>query len=80
MPSKPVIVIADLKVFWLHNGVECTDNNEVVNNGAFVVNELNFTTSRADDIGNYTCVAGIQIPYSKTISLSEENAVVIRSK
>ena len=73
MPSKPVIVIPDLELFWLHNGVECTDNSEVFN-------ELNFTTSRADDTGDYTCVARIQIQYSKNISLSEACTVVIRGK
>ena len=80
MASKPEIVIPDLEVFWLHNGVERIDNSDVITNGTFVVNELNFTNSRADYTGNYTCVARIQIPYSTTIQLSEESTVVIRGK
>ena len=39
MPSKPV-VIPDLEVFWLHNGVEHTDNSEVGTNSSFVATEL----------------------------------------
>ena len=80
MASKPEIVIPDLEVFWLHNGVERIDNSEVITNGTFVVNELNFTNSTANDTGDYTCVARIQIPYSTTIQLSEESTVVIRGK
>ena len=80
MASKPEIVIPDLEVFWLHNGVNRTDNSEVTTNGTFVVNTLNFMTSTADDSGNYTCVARIIIPYSTTIQLSEESNVVIRGK
>ena len=80
MASKPEIVIPDLEVFWLHNGVNRTDNSEVTTNGTFVVNTLNFTTSTADDNGTYTCVARIIIPYSTTIQLSEESNVVIRGK
>ena len=77
MASKPEIVIPDLEVFWLHNGVE---HSEVATNGTFVVNTLNFMTSTANDTGNYTCVARIQIPYSTTIQLSEESTIVIRGK
>ena len=79
MASKPEIVIPDLEVFWLHNGVERTDNREITNDGTFVVNTLNFMTSTADDTGNYTCVARIQIPYSTTIQVSEESTVTIRA-
>ena len=78
MASKPEIVIPDLEVFWLHNGVERIDNSEVTNNGTFVMNTLIFTTSTADDTGNYTCVARILIPYSTTIQLSGESTVTIR--
>ena len=78
--SKPEIVIPDLEVFWLHNGVERIDNSKITTNGTFVVNKLNFTNSTANDTGNYTCVARIQIPYSTPIQLSEESTVVIRGK
>ena len=80
MASKPEIVIPDLEVLWLHNGVERIDNSKITTNGTFVVNELNFTNSTANDTGNYTCVARIQIPYSTTIQLSEESTIVIRGK
>ena len=80
MASKPEIVIPDLEVFWLHNGVERIDNSKITTNETFVVNTLNFMTSRANDTGNYTCVARIQVPYSTTIQLSEESIVVIRGK
>ena len=80
MASKPEVVIPDLEVFWLHSGVERTDNSEITTNGTFVVNTLNFMTSTADDSGSYICVAKIQIPYSTTIQLSEESTIFIRGK
>ena len=78
MASKPEVVIPDLEVFWLHSGVERTDNSEITTNGTFVVNTLNFMTSTADDSGNYTCVARIPISNSTTIQISVTIIVVIR--
>ena len=78
MASKPEIVLPNLEVFWLHNGVKRIDNSEITNNGTFVMNTLIFMTSTVDDTGNYTCVARIQIPYSTTIQLSGESTVTIR--
>ena len=77
MASKPEIVLPNLEVFWLHNGVERIDNSEITN-GTFVMNTLIFMTSTVDDTGNYTCVARILIPYSRTIQLSGESTVTIR--
>ena len=78
--SKPEIVIPELEVIWLHNGVEHTDNSEIVTNGTHIVNTLNFTATTSSDTGNYTCISRIMIPDSTTIQLSEESIIVIRGK
>ena len=35
--SKPEIVVPELEVIWLHNGVERTDNSDIVTNGTHIV-------------------------------------------
>ena len=77
---KPEIVIPELEVIWLHNGVERTDNSKIVTNGTHIVNTLNFTTATSSDTGNYTCISRIIIPESSTIQLSEESIIVVRGK
>ena len=78
MASKPEIVVPQLEVIWLHNGVKRTDNSEIVTNGTHIVNTLTFTTTTSSDTGNYTCISRVMIPDSTTIQLSEESIIVIR--
>ena len=78
--SKPEIVVPELEVIWLHNGVERTDNSEIVTNGTQIVNTLNFKTTTHNDTGNYTCISRIIIPESSNIQLSEESNIIIRGK
>ena len=78
--SKPEIVVPELEVIWLYNGVERTDNSEIVTNGTHTVNTLNFTTTKTNDTGNFTCVSRIVIPESSIIQLSEESNIIIKGK
>ena len=78
--SKPEIVVPELEVIWLHNGVERTDNSEIVTNGTHIVNTLNFMTTTTNDTGNFTCVSRIVIPGSSIIQLSEESNIIIRGR
>ena len=76
--SKPENVVPELEVIWLQNGVEHTDNSDIVTNGTHTVNTLNFKTTTTNDTGNFTCVSRIVIPESSIIQLSEESNIIIR--
>ena len=79
--TKPPEVIPELTVGWLHNGIVREEGViQSLSGGATVTNTLNFTSSDADDSGNYTCAAQLVIPESRNITNFTSIDVIFRSE
>ncbi len=80
--TKPLIVLPDLELYWLHNGTIRSSNSITYNttNGdiLYKLNVLSFPTSTPEDTSSYECVARIVIPDSDNITETEESVVLIR--
>ena len=80
---KPSVVIPELGVQWLHNGMVRDVRDVVVmatDNGAFITNTLTVTDAQVSDTGLYQCVATIMIPDSPTVSTNDSIDVVTRGE
>ena len=80
--SKPLIVLPELELYWLHNGTMRTSNsmiyNTTINGSLYLLNVLSFPSSTPEDTGMYTCMARIVIPDSDNITETDNSTVVIR--
>ena len=80
--TKPLIVLPDLELYWLYNGIIRFSNSITYNttNGdvLYKLNVLSFPNSTPEDTGSYECVARIFIPDSDNITETEESVVLIR--
>ena len=81
--TKPTIIIPDLVLTWMHNGV--METGTVLTTGTdtavtIVTNTLSFPNTTASDTGTYRCAARINIPDSAIITTSEESTAVLRRK
>ena len=80
--TKPLIVLPDLELYWLHNGTVRSSNSITYNTTnddvLYKLNVLSFPTSIPEDTGIYECVARIVIPDSDNITETEESVVLMR--
>ena len=77
---KPVVLIPDLIVQWLHNGSMRAGDVSVSDNGTNVVNTLNVSKAEISDAGVYQCVARIVIPDSPTVTTNASSTVYIKGE
>ncbi len=82
--TKPLIVLPDLQLYWLHNGTIRSSNSITYNttNGdtLYKLNVLSFPTSTPEDTGSYECVSRIVIPDSDNITETGKSVVLIRGR
>ena len=80
--SKPLLVVPDLKLFWIYDGLQSnwntTERKYYDKSTVTVVSELNITTATTG--GNYYCVAQIYIPNSRQIHELKESIVTLKGK
>ena len=74
---KPVVVIPELEVFWLHNNTEIEGNVTAMDGGSFKTNTLYVRDAATNDSGSYECVARIRIPDSPEVNMTESSEITI---
>ena len=74
---KPAVVITELMIQWLHNGLMRAGDLSVSDNGTNVVNTLIVSNALVSDAGLYTCVASIVIPDSPTVTTNASSIVSV---
>ena len=74
---KPALVISQLEVKWLHNGI-LQGGNVTMDGGGLQTNTLHISSASVSDSGTYQCIARISIPDSPEVNITKTSTVTIK--
>ena len=74
---KPALVIPQLEVTWLHNGI-LQGGNVTIDGGGLQTNTLHISSASVSDSGTYQCIAKISIPDSPEVKITGSSTVTIK--